>query len=274
MSNTCETVTGKKAIHDTVAAESKRIVDNVRYTDYRHHTEVDEFTGTYIMDCSGFVSYVLERVAPAHFAMIPKEVDQPRPRAFEFYEYFSALKAESDGWHPIHRIAHVRKGDIISWRHLGSMELHKDTGHVLIVAQTPSVQADDVYSVSVYDSSDIPHNDDTRRDGVTGVGMGEIKFRADCDGRPTSFQFKVRDLFYSYPIAMGRPEAFIEPDEIKQRERDRVEAERLEKERLDAQQRKIERSEAQQRKRAERPQTNIHGGRRKTSIKNLAIPTD
>src|SRR5271166_156571 len=190
MSNTCENDPVRKDIRDTVAAEGRRIVDNVRYTDYRHHTEVDESTGTYIMDCSGFVSYVLERVAPALLAMIRKEVDQPRLRAFEFYEYFSTLKPQqSDGWHRIRRLPDVRRGDIIAWRHPGLIEPHEDTGHVLIVAHPPSAHADDIYSVSVYDSSDIPHNDDTRQDGVTGVGMGEIKFRADSDGRPTSFQF-------------------------------------------------------------------------------------
>lgn len=208
MSNTCDNDPIKKEIRDTVAAEGERIVDNVRYTDYRHHTEVDESTGTYIMDCSGFVSYVLERVAPALLAMIPKEVDQPWPRAFEFYEYFSALKRQqSDGWDPIPRLPDVRRGDIIAWRHPGAIKPQEDTGHVLIVNQTPSAHADDIYSVSVYDSSDIPHNGDTRQDGVTGVGMGEIKFRADSDGRPTSFQFKVRDLWYSDPIAIARPEA-------------------------------------------------------------------
>jgi hypothetical protein len=310
MSNTSETVTVKKEIRDRVAAEGKRIVDKVRYTDYRHRMEVDEFTGTYIMDCSGFVSYVLKRVAPLHFAKILEEVDEPRLRALEFYEYFSALKLKSDGrWRPIHGVLDIQRGDIIAW-HPGSIEPHEDTGHVLIVAQTPvpvwrksTHRSDDletvfpdIYHVSVYDSSNIPHNHDTRQDGVTGVGMGEITFRADSNGRPTAFQFNVRDSFYGYPIAIGRPEV-IEPEEREQRERDwvvaeqrekeRLEAERREKEtgrereRLDAERRETEAKErlkaeprqkeeqerlkTEQRERAERrPRSNIHPGGRKT----------
>jgi hypothetical protein len=200
----------KREISHTLATEGEGIVNSVRYTDYQHYTEVDESTGTYIMDCSGFVSYVLECVAPAHFEMIPKEVNQPRPRAVKFYEFLSTLPTDGNGWKAIDRFADVRRGDIIAWRHPGPIKPHGDTGHVLIVARTPRAEADDLYSVVVYDSSNIPHNEDTRRDGVTGVGMGEIKFRTDCDGRPTSFQFEVRDSFYSYPIAIGRPGAFID----------------------------------------------------------------
>jgi hypothetical protein len=251
MSSTCENAPVKKEMQHKVAAEGNRIVDNVRYTDYRHHTEVDEATGTYIMDCSGFVSYVLKRVAPVLLGMIPKEVDQPRPRAFEYYEYFR--KPESDGcWHLIHRLPDVQRGDVIAWRHPGPIEPHEDTGHVLIVAQTPvpvwrksthrngealetvfPAHADDIYSVSVYDSSDIPHNDDTRKDGVTGVGMGEIKFRTDVDGRPTSFQFNAGDLFYSYPIAIGRPEVIEHGEQLEAEKVERVEAEWREKDRVE-----------------------------------------
>jgi hypothetical protein len=200
----------KDELRDKVADESKRIVRNVRYTDYKHQTEVDEYTGTYIMDCSGFVSYALDRVAPSHLAMIPKEADQPRPRAFKFYEYFSALKPNTNGWHRIHHLLQVRRGDIIAWRHPGPIKPHNDTGHVLIVAEAPMGQDEQISAVTVhvYDSSNVPHNQDTRRDGVTGVGMGAVVFLADSQGRPSSFQFKVGDRFYSFPIAVGRIQAF------------------------------------------------------------------
>jgi hypothetical protein len=60
-------------------------VNNLQQTAYQHaeNISIDVDRGRYDCDCSGFVSFVLERAAPDHYAMIPKEADQPRPRAFE-----------------------------------------------------------------------------------------------------------------------------------------------------------------------------------------------
>jgi hypothetical protein len=199
-------IRGKKVNRSALEDEAKRIVDSVRYTDYRHREEVDESTGTYIMDCSGFISYILKRVAPEHLGVIPKEIDKRGPGPDDFYEYFSTLTTKAERWRPIHCLDDVLGGDIMVWRHEGRIKPHDDTGHVLMVAEMPTAQADGIYSVRVYDSSNLPHNDDTRRDGVTGVGGGEIKFKVDSRRKPTSVQFTVGESFESCSIAVGRAE--------------------------------------------------------------------
>jgi hypothetical protein len=115
-----------------VAAEAERIGKNVQFTRYQHDEDVSEETGRYLMDCSEFVSYVLGRVAPQHLALISREIPQYSPLAFEYYDYFSYLKADSNGWQRIGEVADLQRGDILAWRLLDHPEKGKDTGHVLI----------------------------------------------------------------------------------------------------------------------------------------------
>jgi hypothetical protein len=241
----------KKVNRGALADEGKRIVNNVRYTNYRHRDQVDESTGTYIMDCSGFISHVLKRVAPEHLGVIQKEIDELLPRACDFYEYFSMLTPEAGGcWRPIDSLHDVRRGDIMAWRYKGQIRPPDDTGHVLIVAETPDAQSDGNYSVRMHDSGNLRHNDDTRRGGVTGVGSGEIKFRVDSKRRPTSVQFKVGDSFYRCAVAVARAEPFIDvasngPASVDKRLKDA--AEQLDEARRDREQALNERAELDKR---------------------------
>src|SRR5262245_52845770 len=46
-----------RSVHD----EAVRILESIRTTKYQHKTDIDEEKGSYLCDCSGFVSYVLNR---------------------------------------------------------------------------------------------------------------------------------------------------------------------------------------------------------------------
>jgi hypothetical protein len=142
--------------------------------------------------------------------MIPQESDKPRPRAFEYYDFFSSLTPESTGgWHRIDFLPDARRGDIIAWRFPEIMPGY-DTGHVLFVADIPNLLDSGVFAVRAYDSADASHFDDTRGYGEgqfpNGVGSGFINFTVDELGRPTAFQFAPADNFTTLPIAIGRVE--------------------------------------------------------------------
>jgi hypothetical protein len=193
-----------------IAAQAEFIVNNLEQTDYQFTEQIDVDRGIYDCDCNSFVGFVLQRAAPDHYALIPKETNQPRPRAFEYYDFFSSLTPESTGgWHRIDFLPDARRGDIIAWRFPEITPGH-DTGHVLFVADTPSLLDSGVFAVRVYDSADTPHFDDTRGDGEgqfpNGVGSGFINFTVDESGRPTAFQFSPSDGFTTLPIAIGRVE--------------------------------------------------------------------
>ncbi len=85
-----------------VAAEAEAILHSVRHTIYIHETHVDVATGTYDMDCSAYVGYVLQRIAPQHYDTIHNGRGAHGPLAVDFYHRFDALPAGgADGWRPI-----------------------------------------------------------------------------------------------------------------------------------------------------------------------------
>jgi hypothetical protein len=194
-----------------VASQAEFIVNNLRQTSYEYLEQIDVDRGIYDCDCSSFAGFVLARAAPGHYAMIPqKEPGQPRPRAFEYYEFFSSLTPESaGGWRRIDLLRDARRGDVIAWRFPRILKNH-DTGHVLFVARNPEVNSAGIFFVRVYDSASKPHFRDTRGEAKeqseNGVGSGTIKFRVDNSGRPVTFQFGPADQFESLPIAIGRIE--------------------------------------------------------------------
>jgi len=172
-----------------VAAQAEFIVSNLRQTDYQHTEHIDVDRGIYDCDCDGFVGFVLTRVAPDQYAMIPQEAGQSRPRAFEYCLFFSSLTPQSAGWHRIDFLRDVRRGDFIAWR-FPEVEIEEghDTGHVLVAAETPGMDDSGIFTVRVYDSVTQPHFDDTRGDGPgqfpNGVGYGALKFQVDAGGGP------------------------------------------------------------------------------------------
>ena len=196
----------RSLVRHQVAAEARRIVKTLEHTKYQHKTEIDEATGTFNVDCSGFVSYVLQRVTPERYAEIPKEAKQNRPRAFKYYEFFAALSVgPSDGWRRLPHLWDCKRGDIIAWR-FKQIESGKDTGHVLIVAGEPELLTDGNVAVPVYDSAATPHFDDSRDtpgDPQTGVGRGTLVFEVDDDGSPVAVQFSPAARLLHHQIAVG-----------------------------------------------------------------------
>ncbi len=195
---------------EQLASKASLIVDSVQQTVYQHTSSIDVDRGVYDCDCNGFVSLVMERAAPDHYAMVPKEADQTRPRAFEYYVFFSGLTTNpASGWHRIELLADARRGDILAWR-FPTVEKGHDTGHVVIVAETPVEDDAGIFRVVVYDSAAQAHFDDTRGSGEgqfpSGVGSGEIRFKVDSLGKPQAFQFAPGDGFVVLPIAVGRVE--------------------------------------------------------------------
>ena len=197
-----------------LAAQAELIVNTLKQTVYQYAENIDPANGVYDCDCNSFVGFVLEGLAPAHYNLIPCEADQPRPRAFEYYDFFVSLTPESlGGWHRIALLGDARRGDIIAWR-FPEIVAGQDTGHVLFVAETPALLNDDSadFAVRVYDSADVPHFEESRGDGTvdspSGVGTGFINFQVDVEGRPITFQFGPSADFQTFPIAIGRVEPF------------------------------------------------------------------
>jgi hypothetical protein len=189
---------------EQLAAEAEAILDSVQHTVYTHDTHVEVSTGTYDMDCSAYVGYVLERQAPEHYAAIHNGGGSHGPLAVDFYSHFAD---GAEGWLAIAPLAQARRGDIVAWKRNMITE-GDDTGHVFFVVDDPIVFDDGVVAVSVYDASDVIHYDDTRGQGgdspATGLGSGVIHFRY-VDSR-IEFKFGPGDLYHDAPVAIARIE--------------------------------------------------------------------
>ncbi len=170
-------------------------------------------------DCNGFVGYVLSNVAPQHYALVPKEADQSRPRAFEYFDFFASLTPQSTGgWSCLDMLSDASRGDIMAWRFPTIEPDDINTGHVMILAESPMLDpSGEFYVVRVYDSAAEAHFDDTRMPdgqpsptGASGVGSGFIALQVDGEGRPIAYLLSPpADAEYSYrPIAIGRAEPF------------------------------------------------------------------
>ena len=100
-----------------IAAKAEEIVNSLTQTDYQHKDNIDPATGVYDCDCNGYLGFVLKNTAPNHLAHIPKETNQPRPRAFEYFTFFASLTPDSAGdWKRVDLMKDADRGDIIAWR--------------------------------------------------------------------------------------------------------------------------------------------------------------
>jgi hypothetical protein len=103
-------------------------------------------------------------------------------------------------------------------RRFPTVEPHEDTGHVVIIADTPTLDpSGDFFLLRVYDPAAEAHFDDICEPegqpspkGKTGVGSGLINFKVDGVGRPIAYLFAPPSTAeYSYrPIAIGRAQSF------------------------------------------------------------------
>jgi hypothetical protein len=188
-----------------IADAAETLIGRIHETHYEHVTHVVQSDGIYDMDCSGFVDYLLKRVAPEQYADLPIETGHPRPRAASYFEFFHSLPGNPlAGWKSIDQLTDVRRGDIIAWALEASTQKPGDTGHVVIVAAPPVSTRAREYRVTVYDSSGIRHDADSRPEGTSGIGEGVITISVDDRGAPVGFRFNSHAHFHLETIAIGR----------------------------------------------------------------------
>ncbi len=202
------------SLPDQIADEAEQIVNTLTQTSYQHTDNIIPATGVYDCDCNGFVGYVLSLTAPSQLALIPLEPGLSRPRAFAYFDFFAALSdGAASGWQRIENLTDAMRGDIMTWRS-PTIEAGADTGHVVIIAEPPTLDPSGTYYVMrVYDSANAAHFEDTRAPsgvaspkGATGVGSGFINFKVDGVGRPLAYLFAppLTGQFSYKPIAIAR----------------------------------------------------------------------
>jgi len=196
------------------ADEARHIVDSVQQADYQHNIHIVAAKGIYDCDCSGFLEYVLSRVAPEHLKQIPVSPGETRPLAHDFAKFFRSLPFETaEGWRQIRYLHDAQRGDLIAWAVPTVKQKMGDTGHCFVVRERPEAHDPTTMAVKAYDSSGIAHYDDSRGPGPdqfqTGVGTGTFHLQINPAGTPVAFQFGPEDpVVADNTIAIARLERF------------------------------------------------------------------
>ncbi len=185
--------------------EAQRQLAARRESTYTHQLSIDEASGRFDYDCSGFVSYALARVDRAALSQV-RNAPGKRPLAKHDEAFFAKLPPFGAGrWIPVKSADALVRGDVIAWQKPAT-SLSKNTGHVMIVADAPSKRGAEEYVVPIIDSTALPHgHGDERFKRATGLGTGSVVLVVDSQGRPTGFKWTLKThRLWETDISMGR----------------------------------------------------------------------
>lgn len=173
--------------------ESDRQLAAMKTTVYQHTTSVDESTGTFKYDCSGFLGYALRRVLPEQFEAIQTWNRVERPLAKHFTSYYASIEPGKvkGGWTRVARAIDLVPGDVVAWLKPADL-VSANTGHVMIVRAAPKknpARGDEVL-VPITDSTASPHGStDSRWSDGDGLGTGTIGLIVDGKGAPIRYRW-------------------------------------------------------------------------------------
>ena len=196
--------------------EAQRELATMKSSHYQHHTDVDESKGVFNYDCSGFIDYALQKVAPAAYAEISiSKPSSQRPLAQDFYNLFARSRSvrlakstsKTSHWQQVPKVDRLQAGDIVAWLRPPESDSN-NTGHVMIIASGPRINPDraDEILIPVIDSTSSPHANDTRRQGETGLGRGTIGAIFNDRGKAIAYRWRggLSQQAQATDIAFGR----------------------------------------------------------------------
>ena len=189
----------------TLLAEAQRELAAMKQSTYTHTTSVDEPSGTFDYDCSGFVDYALGRVLPDALATLVAATVK-RPVASSFESFFASIAAgDANGrWRRVARVPDLAPGDVIAWLKPAALQ-STNTGHVLVVRDAVSMRAAGEWVIPIIDATESPHGSSDSRNaaGATGLGTGTIVLLTDAGGAPTGYRWSTWSGSVPYPTAVA-----------------------------------------------------------------------
>jgi hypothetical protein len=224
-------LTGSRA----VSAAARRELATYTSSTYTHDLSIDPAAGVYNVDCSGWAGHLIRHANCAAYAELVEFTNNRRQSTFAprcdvapgpqphgpYAEDFAVLVAgigagqRSAGghWTRVVRAVDAVPGDILAYT---LPPQAKDTGHVMVVNGTPSVDPGNPTHVVVpiADSTVKAHGTDDSRNGNprnvggTGIGSGAVVLVVGADAAPTAgFIWAPGDPYVNTlaaPLVIGR----------------------------------------------------------------------
>ena len=172
---------------DLILEQTQNIVSGIKTTVYAHKSSINETKGHYVTDCSGLLTYVIMMTVPQALKQVEISAGHKTRRAVNFYDtVVRAGKEKVPNWQKISGFKNARPGDIIVWVNPPESD---DSGHVMIIMESPVPEGKDLFRVKICDSSKTSHGSDSRTFGSNGVGTGLIWFETDENTLPLAFRW-------------------------------------------------------------------------------------
>jgi cell wall-associated NlpC family hydrolase len=193
------------AARSTLIAEARRELAAVKSSHYVHRTQVDEPTGRFDFDCSGFVGYALARAAPEAYAELHRFAGR-RPLATDFVSLAAGNKSAQ--WTRVASVESLAPGDLIAWTRPADV-VSRNTGHVMVVDETPRRTATGEWEIPIVDSTAAPHGkrDLRKQSHQTGLGRGVVVLSVGEQGAPLGYRWSTwsKSKLHSTQIVLLRP---------------------------------------------------------------------
>ncbi len=193
-----------KTLSQEIYNKAEDIFEHVTSSHYEHlhdraNDQVQHNGNAYsaTTDCSGFISYVINSVAPNHYAPIYEMSGRTYPHAKTYATFFRELPNDvsEEGWLKICSYKDLHRGDIIAWQRIvePNENHYSGSGHVMIVIDPPTSPVTDILhginvrytEVFVLDSSSVEHFPPqqlpplTHQSSRDGIGRGIIRLMLD-----------------------------------------------------------------------------------------------
>ncbi len=155
-------------------------------------------------DCSNFETLLIEQAYGFTPSQISGWTGYALPQAIDYYN----AAVDDKGFTGFTQIADLQVGDAVFFNYTNDPDANGDTGHVATVEALPTVDtaystpSQIAYDITVDDCSADPHSDDTRNNGDTGVGRGEMRFYTNLAGNITAYSWGLSSSSVVEPMSL------------------------------------------------------------------------
>lgn len=184
-----------------------KTVETLSYSVYKlGGTHFDAARGVYIVDCSEYVDYLLQKIHPHAYSSLVRYEGVYKPTTIHYYDFFKELSSETNNyWNKVEEVKQLEPGDILVFRNKHHPR-NAVAGHIMVVMDKPIPDMGN-YLVRVADSAPVGHSEDTRISHVSGIGIGTLLLKANPrTGEPCAYAWRIGSKWVrNVNFAMARP---------------------------------------------------------------------